>query len=146
MDLWLLQIQSKGKLSVKTILQSKKWCFKKHFCFSTHLKYGWLGDMVICSTSLVMSSSEKASFRLSDSRITFGKSQLCMSFALNLSRVAFIYVRISLSQYEITRVLKFTLFVTLLLQKSKSTGSSGSCVLILQTVTTPPSSRNRVRG
>ena len=39
----------------------------------THLKYGWLGDMVICSTSLVMSSSEKASFRLSDCRITFKK-------------------------------------------------------------------------
>lgn len=42
--------------------------------WTTHLKYGWLGDMVICSTSLVMSSSEKASFRLSDSRITFVKS------------------------------------------------------------------------
>lgn len=39
--------------------------------WTTYLKYGWLGDIVICSTSLVMSSSEKASFRLSDSRITF---------------------------------------------------------------------------
>lgn len=38
---------------------------------TTYLKYGWLGDMVICNTSLVMSSSEKASFRLSDRRITW---------------------------------------------------------------------------
>lgn len=39
--------------------------------WTTYLKYGWLGDIVICNTSLVMSSSEKASFRHSESRITF---------------------------------------------------------------------------
>lgn len=49
------------------------------FNWTAYLKYGWLGDIVICSTSLVMSSSEKASFRHSDSRITFKKSQSWVS-------------------------------------------------------------------
>lgn len=42
---------------------------------TAHLKYGWLGDMVICSTSLVMSSSEKASFKLSDCKITYKRAR-----------------------------------------------------------------------
>lgn len=46
-------------------------CKATSIFMKTNLKYGWLGDIVICSTSLVMSSSEKASFRLSDCRITF---------------------------------------------------------------------------